>query len=191
MTSAIKKVKTKPSWAEVKVKLASFDQAALIQLVADLYSAEKVNQSFLHARLSIGGDPLEIYKKRIHKALFPNVMGRNSNVKITDAKKAISEYQKAIGLPSGMLELHLYFCEVAMDFSMDYGYASEGFFNAVFLQFKKAVEALDKVPGDAMEDALDRLYDLHHIASNVGYGLEDDIGDLLVEANPDDERNRD
>lgn len=190
MTSATKKPKTKPSWGDVKAKLAGFDHAGLIQLVADLYAAEKVNQSFLHARLSIGGDPLETYKKRIHKALFPNVMGRNSDVKITDAKKAIAEYQKAIGLPGGMLELHLYFCEVAMDFSMDYGYASDGFFNAVFLQFKKAVEALDKVSGDTREDALDRLYDIRHIASNVGYGLEDDMGDLLAEANSDDERNR-
>lgn len=190
MTSASKKAKTNPSWVDVKAKLAHFDHAGLIQLVADLYAAEKVNQSFLHARLSIGGDQLEIYKKRIQKALFPNVMGRNSDVKITDAKKAISEYQKAIGLPGGMLELHLYFCEVAMDFSMDYGYASDGFFNAVFLQFKKAVEAMDKVSGDTREDALDRLYDLRHIASNVGYGLVDDMGDLLAEANPDDGRNR-
>ncbi len=190
MTSTVKKVKTKPSWVDVKAKLADFDHAGLIQLVADLYAAEKVNQSFMHARFSIGGDPLEIYKKRIHKALFPNVMGRNSDVKITDAKKAISEYQKAIGLPGGMLELHLYFCEVAMDFSMDYGYTSDGFFDAVYLQFKKAVEALGKVSGEIKEDALDRLYDLHHIASNVGYGLGDDMGDFLAEANPDDGRNR-
>ncbi|OGT24387.1 MAG: hypothetical protein A2342_09930 [Gallionellales bacterium RIFOXYB12_FULL_54_9] len=118
-------------------------------------------------------------------------MGRNSDVKITDAKKAISEYQKAIGLPEGMLELHLCFCEVAMDFSTDYGYEGEGFFNAVYLQFKKAVEVLGKVSVELQEDALDRLYDLRNIASNVGYGVEDDMGDLLAVANPDDERNRD
>lgn len=39
-------------------------------------------------------------------------------------------------------------------------------------------------------DALDRLYDLRHIASNVGYGLEDDMDGLLAEDNPDDGRNR-
>jgi hypothetical protein len=190
MASITKKVK-KPSWVDVKAKLANFDQAGLIQLVADLYAAEKVNQAFLHARFSIGGDPLEIYKKRIQKALFPNVMGRNSDVKITDAKKAISEYQKAIGLPEGMLELHLCFCEVALDFSTDCGYESDGFFNAVCLQFKKALETLGKVSVEIQEDALDRLYDLRNIASNVGYGLEDDMEDLLAEVNPDDERNRD
>ena len=107
----------------------------------------------------------------------------------TDAKKAISEYQKAIGLPDGMLELRLYFCEVAMDFSMEYGYAEDGFFNAVYLQFKKVVEALGKISGDQKDDTLDRLYDLRNVASNVGYGLEDDMGDLLAEANPDDVRN--
>lgn len=190
MTSAVKKVKTKASWVDVKAKLVDFDHAGLIQLVADLYAAEKVNQSFLHARLSIGEDPLEIYKKRIHKSLYPKAVGRRSDVKISDAKKVISEYQKASGLPSGLLELHLYFCETAMDFSMDYGYASEGFFDAVYLQFKKAVEALGKVSGEIKEDALDRLYDLCHIASNVGYGLEYEMAGLLAETNPGDGRNR-
>jgi len=40
------------------------------------------------------------------------------------------------------------------------------------------------------EDALDRLYDLFHIASNVGYGLGDDMENLLAETNLDDVRNR-
>ncbi len=35
MTSTTKKVKTKPSWVEVKVKLADFDHAGPIQIVAD------------------------------------------------------------------------------------------------------------------------------------------------------------
>ncbi|HQU09323.1 MAG TPA: hypothetical protein PLV25_05115 [Opitutales bacterium] len=73
---------------------------------------------------------------------------------------------------------------------MDYGYASDEFFDAVYFQFKKAVEVLGKVSGEIKEDALDRLYDLSHIASNVGYGLEEDMGDLLAEANPDDGRDR-
>ena len=188
MTTQAKKIKTKPSWVDVKEKLADIDRAGLMQLIADMYAADKINQSFLHTRFYLGGDPLDAYKKRIHKALFPNVMGRNSDVKITDAKKAISEYQKAIGLPGGMLELRLYFCEVAMDFSMQYGYAEDGFFNAVYLQFKKVVETLGKISGDQIEDTLDRLYDLRNVASNVGYGLEDEMGDLLAKANPDDGR---
>lgn len=187
--SPVKKVKAKPSWVDVKAKLADFDRAGLIQLVADLYAAEKVNQSFLHTRFSLGGDPLEIYKKRIHKALFPNVMGRNSDVKVSDAKKAISEYQKAIGLAEGLLELRIYFCEVAMDFSVDYGYANEGFFDAVCLQFKKSLESLADVSGEVREEALDRLYDLRHVAGNVGYGLSYEMGDSLVAFFPDDERN--
>ena len=145
MTTHAKKIKTKPSWVDVKEKLADIDRAGLMQLIADMYAADKINQSFLHTRFYLGGDPLDIYKKRIHKALFPNIMGRNSDVKITDAKKAISEYQKAIGLTDGMLELRLYFCEVAMDFSMEYGYAEDGFFNAVYLQFKKVLEDLGKI----------------------------------------------
>jgi hypothetical protein len=189
MATQAKKIKTKPSWVDVKESLADIDRAGLMQLIADMYATNKINQSFLHTRFYLGGDPLDAYKKRIHKALFPNVMGRNSDVKITDAKKAITEYQKAIGLPDGMSELRLYFCEVAMDFSMEYGYAEDGFFNAVYLQFKKIVETLGNISRDQVEDTLDRLYDLRNMASKVGYGLEDEMGDLLAEVNPDDGRN--
>ena len=73
---------------------------------------------------------------------------------------------------------------------MDYGYASEGFFDAVYLQFKKVAEVLDNVSEEQKEDALDHLYGLCHIASGVGYGLEGDMRELLAETNPDDECSR-
>ena len=48
---------------------------------------------------------------------------------------------------------------------------------------------MGKISGDQKDDTLDRLYDLRNVASNVGYGLEDEMGDLLAKANPDDGRN--
>jgi len=45
----------KPSWPDVKVKLADFDRPELISLVQDLY-ASKDNQAFLHARFGLGDD---------------------------------------------------------------------------------------------------------------------------------------
>lgn len=67
-------------------------------------------------------------------------MSRNADVKLGDAKMAISEYQKAIGLIDGVLTLRLYFCEVAMNFSMEYGYAEEAFCNAVFFNSKNPLK---------------------------------------------------
>ena len=50
---------------DVKAKLADFDQAGLVNLVHDLYAAQKDNQAFLHARFGLGEDVLapSDYKK--------------------------------------------------------------------------------------------------------------------------------
>jgi len=48
-----------PSWSDVKTRLADFDRAGLLGLLQDLYAANKDNQAFLHARLSLGEDVLK------------------------------------------------------------------------------------------------------------------------------------
>jgi hypothetical protein len=68
--------KSKPTWADVKAKLAGFDRTALLSLVQDLYAVHKENQAFLHARLGLGEDVLEAYKKTIDRWLWPHVFGR-------------------------------------------------------------------------------------------------------------------
>lgn len=65
--------KTKPSWSDLKVKLADLDRAGLIGLVQDLYAASKDNQTFLHARFGLGGDVLAPYKSTIDRWISPDV----------------------------------------------------------------------------------------------------------------------
>jgi hypothetical protein len=50
--------KSKPTWADVKTNLASFDRAALLGVLQDLYAADEANRAFLHARFGLSEDPL-------------------------------------------------------------------------------------------------------------------------------------
>ena len=61
--------KSKPTWVDVKAKLAGFDRAALLGLVQNLYVAHKDNRAFLHARFGLGEDALEPFKKIIDRWL--------------------------------------------------------------------------------------------------------------------------
>ena len=61
---------SKPTWTDVKTKLAAFDRAGLLGLVHDLYMAGKDNQAFLHARFALAGDDvLKPYKATIDRWL--------------------------------------------------------------------------------------------------------------------------
>jgi hypothetical protein len=92
--------KPKPSWADVKAKLAGFDRTALLSLVQDLHAVHKENQAFLHARLGLGEDALEPYKKTIDRWVWPDVF-RRQETSVSKAKQVIFDYKKALGDPEG------------------------------------------------------------------------------------------
>jgi hypothetical protein len=119
--------KARPTWGDVKGRLGDFDRAGLMQLIADLYAFHKDNQAFLHARFGLGKNPLDDYRKRIADALAPDIYRkRYADPSVATAKKALSEYSKAIGDPAGVMELRVFWCETAVAFSMEYGFADEG-----------------------------------------------------------------
>ena len=107
-----RKPKSQPTWSDLKVKLGDFDRGALLGLVQDLYAASTENRNFLHARFGLGGDVVESYKLTIDRWLWPDVF-KNQDTSIVKAKKAISDYQKAVGQSEGTAELMVFFCERA------------------------------------------------------------------------------
>jgi hypothetical protein len=108
--------RSKPSWSDVKDKLADFDRPGLLGLVQDLYVASKDNQAFLHARLNLGEDVLKPYKETIDRWLWPDVF-KNQDTSVAKAKKAITDYKKASGTADGLAELMVFYCERASGFS--------------------------------------------------------------------------
>lgn len=172
--------KTTPNWRDVKTKLADFDRAGLIGLIQDLYAANRDNQSFLHARFALGGDVLKPYKSTIDRWLWPDVF-KNQDTSVSKAKKAISDYKKAIGQPEGLAELMVFYCERAAGFSDDVGLQDEGYFDAMVRMFEQALKAINALPENQQPELYKRLDAVRRISHNFGYGVGDDMDDLLVE----------
>ncbi len=102
--------RSKPTWTDVKAKLAGFDRIGLMGLIQDLYAAQKDNRTFLHTRFGLGEDVLKPYKETLDRWLSPDVL-RNQDISVAKAKKAISDYRKAVGEPAGLAELMVLYCE--------------------------------------------------------------------------------
>lgn len=177
--------KNTPSWSDVKTRLIDFDRAGLFGLVQDLYAASKDNQAFLHARLALGNDVLKPYKVIIDRWLCPD-MFKNQNISVAKAKKAISDYKKAVGQSQGLTELMVYYCERAAGFSSDVGLQDEGYFDALVRMFEQALKAIGALPDGQRPPLWARLKKVRSISHNFGYGVGDDMGELLVEHGVDD-----
>ena len=176
MTTKTKK--SAPAWGDVKTKLADFDRAGLLSLVHDLYGASKDNQAFLHTRFSLDGDVLKRYKTTIARWLWPDPF-KNQNTSVAKAKKAISDFKKAIGEPAGVAELMLFYCEQAAGFSNDVALQDDGYFDTLVRMFEQATKASMRLQ-DAQRDAfIARLDVVRRISHNFGYGVGDDMDCIL------------
>lgn len=171
--------KSKPTWSDIKGKLADFDRAGLIQLVSDLYSYNKDNQTFLHTRFALVQNALEEYKKRISNALYPDIGRRNVDPSVATARKAISDYTKAVGDPLGILELRMFSCETAVKFSMDYGYSDIGYLEALLRQYRDVCRMLPDIPEPPLTQYVERMQRLQDDAVHIGYGVSIEMDDLL------------
>jgi hypothetical protein len=177
---------TKPSWNHVKRSLAGIDRAGLMGLIQDLYAASKDNQAFLHARFSLSDDVLNPYKVAIDRWLWPDVF-KNQFTSVAKAKKAISDYKKAIGQPAGLAELMVFYCERAAGFSNDVGLQDEGYFNALVRMFDQALKIISTLPASGRPELLARLDAVRRTCHNFGYGVGDDMDTLLTEYAADEE----
>jgi hypothetical protein len=170
--------KSQPTWTDVKAKLADFDRAALLGLIQSLYSAHKDNQMFLHSRFGLGGDVLEPYKKIIDRWLWPDVL-RNQDTSVSQAKRAISDYKKAVGDSEGVAELMVFYCEQAAGFCSDICTDDEGYFDALVRMFEQALKFANALSADRRSDLVSRLDHVRTISHKIGYGVGHDLDFLL------------
>jgi hypothetical protein len=175
--------KSKPTWANVKAKLAGFDRTALLSLVQNLYATRKENQAFLHARLGLGEDVLEPYKKTIDRWLWPAVF-RRQETSVSRAKQAISDYKKALGDPEGLAELMVFYCERAAKYSKGVSHDDAGYFDALVRMFEQSLKITNTLAGNARRGLLTRLDGVRNISHEFGYDVGDEMDVLLSEFVP-------
>lgn len=175
-----KPAKTTPSWSDLKTQLADFDRAGLLGLVQDLYAASKDNKAFLHARFGLGDDPLEPYKDAIIGGINPPDF-RNP-ISVSKAKKAISDYKKALGQPEGLAELTVFYCEEVFAFLAGCGMDDEGFYDALVRMFEQALKYVQVLPAAQQAAFLARLDRVRQRGQNVGWGVGEDFDTVWEEA---------
>jgi len=147
----------KPMWSDVKHTIAGFYRPGLMGIIGDLYRLSRANRDFLHARFSIGANPQKPYKKVIKESLYPDVMS-NKPIRISPAKKAISDYAKAVGDVNGVAELMVYFVECGNQCTLDYGDIDGPFYDALISMYDRALDRVLELPEQARQTFRERLY---------------------------------
>ena len=181
LVAVVRSKNASPAWNNVRVVLRHFDRAGLLGLVQDLYTANRDNQAFLHARLGLGHDQLQPFKGSISNWICPDVT-RSRPISVSKAKKAIADYKKAIGRPDGMAELSIFYCEEAFCFLESCSMEDEGYFVALISMHERSLECVLSLPPAGRANYLERLDKLRSRGRHVGWGVQDELNSLWYAA---------
>jgi hypothetical protein len=142
------------------------------------------NRAFLHARFGLGSDPRGPYKATISRWINPDLM-KGEPVSISKAKRAIADYEKAIGRPEGLAELAIFYCEVAFSFVESCSFESEKYFAALIRMYDRSVNFVLSLPPAERPTYVERLAKLRSRSKDVGWGVEDELNDRWYAADFD------
>ena len=168
------------AWSQVKQEVIKLDRLVLVQLIGDLYQASQSNQLFLSSRFGLGGDVLEPYKAIIDRWVCPD-FERNQDVSVGKATRAVANYRKAVGDPGGIAELSMYYCEACADFLNMCGMEDEDYFDAIVATAGDALDAIDQLPSHEQDDFIARLEAVRWQSIDWGWGVSEDIDQLMIE----------
>lgn len=170
-------------WNDVRTVLASHSSVKLADLVRNLYNLSQENRDFLNARYLPSQDRLGPYKKMIDESIYPD-MYSNKPIRISAAKKAISQYAKATNDKAGTLELMVYFVERGTQFTVNYGDIHEAFYSSLESMFGRVLDILKRNDPEVIERFLPRLTAIRDNAAGIGWGYHDYLRDALLGAFP-------
>jgi hypothetical protein len=168
-----------------RARLLKQRPAELVQLIGELYRLSRENRRFLSARLGDGSKQTEEYRQLVADAMFPDPLRKGAEVRIAEAKKAISQYERATGDGAGTLDLMLTFVEQGTAFAADVGYGDDAFFSSLESMLSRTLERFRKSPRDIQKAITPRLLDLPGEARDIGWGYGDFVADAVAHAVPE------
>lgn len=177
-----------PSWTDVKAILVNKEPTELLMLIKDLYGLNKNNKTFIEARYQVSKDALELYKKIISDALYPDIT-KNKGVSLSAGRKAINDYKKADNDPARIIELMVHYLDTGNQFTLDYGDLYEEFYDSLVSMLESSLKLPVKADASIQENYLPELQHIIHSARSMGRGYYDQIFELFIDYFPDVEWN--
>jgi|APGre2960657505_1045072.scaffolds.fasta_scaffold93608_1 hypothetical protein len=164
------------SWREINSNLEKIDKKQIISIVKAMYTAHKVNKTFLSATFCPNSFDkiLEEAKQQIVNQFFPKRGYGKCNLVVI--KKVISNYNKTTNDTVGYLDLMLSYIEEGTDFINTYGDIKENAYGSMQDTFEKFSTHLKKEQNVVLFDIFkNRIEKLKDNVYGIGYGFGDEV----------------
>lgn len=146
----------------------------IIELDKKYKSVQEYHSIFFNNNIA---EVLVKFKNQIEDEFYP--LRGNPKMRLSIARKAITEAKK-LGLPAeNMADLMLFYVETGVSFTNDYGDINESFYNSMESMFEKVLIFIQK------ESVLDvfkqRVKKIAQNSEDIGWGFSDCINSLYYD----------
>ena len=163
---------------DLKKSLKQLEHKELVQLITDLYKINHDVKDYLSVQF--GGEEVlkDLFnnaKKKIQDEFFPD--RGMPKMRLTEAKKAITEFKKIAGDSNQVIDLMLFYVEMGTEFTSAYGDIDLKFYNNMLSMFDKVAGACDR---DELlyKELKDRLYSCVTMSDGIGWGYHDGLCEI-------------
>lgn len=161
--------------AELKKLLKNYDQKQLIQLVADLYKNNKDVQSYLSVQFQGEEAVTELFneaKNKVGNEFFP--AKGHGELRLSEAKKAISNFKKTTKNHLLTTELMLHYVEQGVEFTNTYGDIDERFYISMETMYEKVITICNEEE-EFIQLFKERLKKIVMDTDGIGWGFHDQL----------------
>ena len=159
---------------DIKKELRKLDKEKLVELVADLYKKNKSVKELLDFFVNPNEQELfSKYKDKVYEAFYPK---RGDIFRLSDGKRAISYFNKLDASKELLSELMLFYAEIGVEFTNEFGDIDEPFYNSVASVYSNALTLMDKE--NILDKFADRAKKIVDDTSGIGWGFHDELGDI-------------
>ena len=113
------------------------------------------------------------YKDKVYEAFYPK---RGYRFRLSDGKRAISDFKKLDASKELLSELMLFYAETGVEFTNEFGDIDEPFYNSVASVYSNALTLMDKE--NMLDKFADRAKKIVDDTSGIGWGFHDELGDI-------------
>jgi hypothetical protein len=130
---------------DLKKQLKQYEQKELIELIVEMFKANKEVQNFLSSKF-MGDEANEVLfnqaRKKIENEFFPE--RGDGKLRLAEAKKEITAFKKATNDQKRTVDLMLFYVEQGVEFTSVFGDISEGFYSSMVKMFDQVAIECDQ-----------------------------------------------
>ncbi|MBT2698809.1 hypothetical protein J7E79_15510 [Bacillus sp. ISL-40] len=156
---------------DLKKQLKEYEKKELIELVVEMFKANKDVQNFLSSKF-LGNEAIEVLfqqaRKKIQNEFFPEK--GHGKLRLAEAKKEITAFKKATNDEKRTVDLMLFYVEQGVDFTCSYGDIDANFYSSMVKMFDQVAMECDQNE-EFYREFSTRLSKVVSMADGTGWGF--------------------